>query len=241
MTGEIEWAGVDLSFLEEIIYVDDVIVEEPPETGRPARKIDRYKVPGRNGDIILTQDAWENVERSYDIIVHGRSYSEATAALADWLYGPRGYRRLWDSFDPEVYRLACVSEDTRIRNLVNTNGRCTIEFDCDPRRFLLIGESSITLTETDTVTNPTAFIALPMITVYGSGNGTISCGGKTIAITEITDGMVLDSERQDAYLGTVNLNSTVSGAFPVIPSGEQTIMITGGITSVTMAPNWWTL
>lgn len=235
MIGEITWAGVPLS------TVTNVLIENAPETNRPARKVDRYEVPGRNGDIVVAQDAWENVPRTYDLVAYGGDYNQMTSALMEWLYAPSGYQRLEDSFDALVYRLAYVSEATDIENLVNENGRCTVSFECDPRRFLKTGESAVTLSETGKITNPTRFTAKPIITVSGSGNGTIECGGNTITIAGIYDGMTIDCEQMDAYAGTTNLNNLVSGSFPVIPGGEQTITITGGITSISVVPNWWTL
>ena len=235
MIGEITWAGVPLS------TVTNVLIENAPETNRPARKVDRYEVPGRNGDIVVAQDAWENVPRTYDLVAYGGDYNQMTSALMEWLYAPSGYQRLEDSFDALVYRLAYVSEATDIENLVNENGRCTVSFKCDPRRFLKTGESAVTLSGTGTITNPTRFTAKPVITVSGSGNGTIECGGNTITIAGIYDGMTIDCEQMDAYAGTTNLNNLVSGSFPVIPGGEQTITITGGITSISVVPNWWTL
>ena len=235
MNGEITWAGVPLS------TVTNVLIENAPETNRPARKVDRYEVPGRNGDIVVAQDAWENVPRTYDLVAYGGDYNQMTSALMEWLYAPSGYQRLEDSFDALVYRLAYVSEATDIENLVNENGRCTVSFECDPRRFLKTGESAVTLSGTGTITNPTRFAAKPVITVSGSGNGTIECGGNTITIAGIYDGMTIDCEQMDAYAGTTNLNNLVSGSFPVIPGGEQTITITGGITSISVVPNWWTL
>lgn len=235
MNGEITWAGVPLS------TVTNVLIENAPETNRPARKVDRYEVPGRNGDIVVAQDAWENVPRTYDLVAYGGDYNQMTSALMDWLYAPSGYQRLEDSFDALVYRLAYVSEATDIENLVNENGRCTVSFECDPRRFLKTGESAVSLSGTGTITNPTRFTAKPVITVSGSGNGTIECGGNTITIAGIYDSMTIDCEQMDAYVGTTNLNNLVSGSFPVIPGGEQTITITGGITSISVVPNWWTL
>lgn len=232
MRGEITWAGVALSSL------GNVLIEEAPETNRPARKVDRYEVPGRNGDIVVPQNAWENVPREYALAIYAGDYNEMASALMSWLYAPVGYQRLQDSFDAYVYRLAYVSAETDIDNLKNTDGRCRIEFECDPRRFLLSGETAVT---GGNVTNPTAFVAKPIITVRGSGSGTVSCGGKTLTISGIVDGMILDCERMNAYEGTTNLNNLVSGGFPVIPGGAQEITFTGGVTSVEVVPNWWTI
>ncbi|MBR3236877.1 MAG: hypothetical protein IKF99_00405 [Oscillospiraceae bacterium] len=238
MSWDITWAGVALSTLG-----CNAIVEEAPETNRPRKKVDRYEVPGRNGDIIISQGAFENVQRRYNLEVHDdlTDYDTAAAELMAWLYVPEGYQRLTDTFDTAVYRKAFVYEDTDIENMVNTDGRCTVQFECDPRRFLLTGETVTTLTGSGTITNPTSFTSRPSIEVHGSGNGTITAGGNTITITGIVDGMVLDCDSQNAYKGTSNYNSLITGVFPVIPGGSQTITITGGITSIKVTPNWWTI
>lgn len=236
MRGEIAWAGVYLSSL------NNIIIEHAPQSNRPERKVDRYKVPGRNGDIVVPQNAWENVRRSYDLAIIGTDYDTAASELMSWLYAPSGYQRLTDSFDTAVYRRAYVSEETDIENLMNTTGRCTIVFECDPRRFLKTGETSVTLANgTRSYTNPTRFEARPVITVHGSGSGTITAYNKQITISSITEGMVIDCEAQEAYLGTSNLNSDVSGTFPTLGPGTRNIIIGGGITSIDMVPNWWTL
>ena len=55
MSGIITWNGVSSDTL-------GIYVEKAPSMNRPARKMDSYDVPGRNGSIIRMQDAWENVE-----------------------------------------------------------------------------------------------------------------------------------------------------------------------------------
>lgn len=232
----ITWAGVSSRDL-------GLVVDQIPNLNRPARKADVYNVPGRDGDIVVMQDAWENVDQSYTIWGHGSARNSATAigyTISEWLFAPTGYQELSDSFDPGHFRKAYFLGPFDVENTLTRYGRATITFSCDPRRFVA-GVTPITLSATGNVTNPTPFTARPAITVHGSGNGTIECGGNTITIAGIYDGMVLDCDAQGAYYPGVNLNSLVSGSFPVIPGGTQTITITGGITSVEVAPNWWTL
>ena len=241
MNGEITWAGTTLSSLALNWVNGDVLIEHAPETNRPRRKMDRYEVPGRNGDVVIVQDAFENVSRNYDLVVFGGDYDSMAADLMAWLYAPEGYQRLTDSFDSSVYRRAYVREDVDIENLMTTDGKCTVIFECDPRRFLLAGEQVTSISGTDTITNPTRFTAKPTLTVYGSGPATIEAGGKTVEITAIYDGMVLDCENCTASYNGSNLNHVVSGSFPEIPAGTQTITITGGVTLVEIVPNWWTI
>lgn len=218
-------------------------VERIPNANRPERKYERYSVPGRNGDIFVPQDAWENVEQSYTVW-GGRDKGDAVDLgyeIAEWLFAPEGYQRLEDTYDPRHYRKAMFVGPFDFENFMLRQGKTELTFDCDPRRFLLSGETARGFSATGTITNPTAFTARPVITVHGSGNGTIECGDCPITIAGIYDGMVIDCERQDAYSGDTNLNNLISGVFPVIPGGAQTITITGGITSIEVVPNWWTI
>lgn len=219
-------------------------IEYIPHQNRPARKVDVYSVPGRNGDIIVPQDAWENVEQSYSVWGGANARNSATETgykIANWLFSSFAYERLEDSYDTTHYRKAAFIGSFDFESVFTRYGRAELTFTCDPRRFLLTGETSVTLTGTGTITNPTPFTARPVIVVHGTGSATIECGGKTLTIAGIVDGMTLDCELQDAYNGATNLNSLVSGYYPVINGGEQTITVTGGITSIEVTPNWWEL
>ena len=232
----ITWAGVSSKDL-------GLIVDQIPSMNRPARKMDVYNVPGRSGDIVVMQDAWENVEQSYTIWGHGATRNSATDVgytIAEWLFAPSGYQELSDTFDPDHYRRAYFIGPFDVENTLTRYGKATITFRCDPRRFVA-NVAPITLSATGNVMNPTPFPSKPVITVSGSGNGSITAGGKTLTIAGIYDGMVIDCENMTAYSGDTNLNNLISGSFPIIPSGEQEITLTGGITSIEVAPNWWTL
>lgn len=221
-----------------------VTVERYPSLDRPQRKVERFSVPGRSGDIIMVQDAWENYEQDYEIFAGSRSFGAAPAAfisVADWLYSKSGYQRLEDTYEPDYYRLACFEGPFEVENALSQFGRATITFNCQPQRFLKSGETAVTLTTSTTMSNPTSFTAKPVITVHGSGSGTITCGYKALTISSITDGMIIDSEKQDAYYSATNLNNVVSGSYPVIPGGNHIMAISGGITSIEVVPNWWTL
>lgn len=220
-----------------------IIITAAPEITIPERKFDTYSVPGRNGNIIRQQNAWENVEQTYEIAYWDEAYPTDTAALAAWLHGQSGYQRLSDSFDPDHFRLAYVVNETDTVNLMAKAGTAELQFNCDPRRFLVIGETATSYTEASTITNPTAFIAKPQVQVYGlqNGSGTISIGGKTMQIDAITPGMIIDGEAQNASIGTTNLNSRVTGDWPELVPGVNTVAFTGAVTSVVVTPNFWTL
>ena len=83
---------------------------------------------------------------------------------------------------------------------------------------------------------------MPLIRVSGTGAGNLYIGKYTVVIKSIDDYVMLDSDTQNAYKGTINKNSTISAPeFPVLEPGESGINWSGGITSVEIIPRWWTV
>ena len=219
-----------------------VIVERYPNINIPARKQEKVSVPGRNGDILIQTDAFENVTQRYDIYISAEKPKLPRIArlVAEWLC-VKGYQRLEDSYFLDSYRLASYAGSLEIENILNRFGRASIEFDCKPQRFLLDGEIVAEFTEAGEIVNPTPFASAPLIKVIGNGSGTVTIGEKTISLTGISGYVFLDSDIQDAYKGLENKNASMTGDFLKIESGLQVVSFTGGITGLEITPRWWTL
>lgn len=222
-----------------------VIVERYPSVTLAGRKLDAQAVPGRNGDLLFEQNAYQNYIQSYEVYMSAERIRlpRAMREVANWLCGPSGYQKLEDDYDVETYRRAYFAGPLDVESIMHRFGRATIEFSCQPQRFLRAGDQTMELSQGEALLNPTAFTALPLITVAGTGAGTLTVGGATVTINSMPRGIVvLDSDTQNAYYGAFNLNSTVSASeFPTLPAGESPVRWTGGITSVKIKPRWWTL
>ncbi len=75
----------------------------------------------------------------------------------------------------------------------------------------------------------------PLITVAGSGTVEFSVNGNTICrytFPEETDTVILDSEKQDAYLGSVLKNRGMVGEFPVFEKGDNVLSWSGTVESI---------
>ena len=232
------------------------LVQHPPEYTFPEKDYEAIHVPGRNGDIITDSGTWKNTERKYDLAIDARkiSYTEIASSLVQWLHSTSTYARLEDSYEPDYYRMAVYKDTGSITNLYNKAGMIEVTFNCKPQRFLKSGEDKFIFANTGVVgtslpngtnfRNPTGFIAKPKIVVHGSGSGEISIGKSKVSISDIVDGMIIDSEIRNVYLRDLNLNSKVSfDDFPVLLPGDEnnTVIFTGGITSIEITPRWWTL
>ncbi|MBQ0142252.1 MAG: hypothetical protein KBT06_05555 [Prevotellaceae bacterium] len=156
-----------------------IIVEHYPSYDIPEKDYDVVHVPGRNGDILIDKGSYQNVNRTYDLAVgsyEDDTYISLVRNLISWLCSSKGYTRLSDSYEPDCYRMAVYKDANTIENILNKAGRASITFDCKPQRFLLTGDVPVTFTAAGTISNPTLFDSKPIITITGSGYGTLIIG-----------------------------------------------------------------
>ena len=221
-----------------------IVVSEAPSFDKPVRKNTVNKIPGRNGAVIFQEDAYEDVTRSYKAWIADYAREDLVSAVSDftaWLYSKKGYQRLEDNFEPDIYRLAYFDGGENITNELTQYGSTVIRFTCRPERFLKEGEKEITVSNGDSIYNPTRFESKPLIYIEGSGEIHVSIKGTTI-VANVDDYIYIDCERMNAYrLGTENKNGEISGTFPVIVPGTNGIGITGSATKVVLVPRYFTI
>ena len=232
-----------------------MVVSKAPAFDKPTRKQTIYNVPGRNGSIIFQQDAFEDVERAYDVwIDENTEYDsggtpvsgtlpERIHAFTAWLNSKTGWQELEDSFETDYFRLAYYSGGNDFSNEMMAYGRSKLTFTCRPERFLKSAKTAVTVTSGQTLTNPTKFTSKPLIHIEVSSPRTIgiTLGGMTISAA-VTDYINIDCDSMNAYrLPTENKNSSVTGSIPVMPSGANTITIAGSPSLVQITPRYFTV
>lgn len=222
--------------------------EKYPGLGAPRRKVTKVQVPGRNGDIHYDEGAFENYPQRYECYFHGeQSAPDMAHGVKGWLLGAAGYRRLEDVYDPTHFRMASFTGPMDIENRLNQYGRCVVEFDCMPQAFLKGGEFPVEFTTNGTLYNPTEFVAIPLVRLYGSGSGSVGIGGVAVQVLEIEDQLVLDCESMNCYRdggegAAENKNRAIDAPeFPSLGPGENAIILSGGITKIEIIPRWWEL
>ena len=222
-----------------------MIIEHYPSIILPNRSQDIQKVPGRNGDIVLTNGSFENYEQSYSAFLDAKNIGKLEQVMpkvVDWLLGHEGYQRLEDSYFPDVYRMAYYSGGSEFISLFNEYGEGTLTFNCAPEKYYKTGEWPITMSKNQVLMNPSSFTANPLILVNGSGSGTLTFNGSNVTITNIGTSVTIDVKLHKAYNGTTNRNNTINGMYENLRLEKSTtITWSGGITSVDITPRWWTI
>lgn len=207
----------------------------------PERAYDVITIPGRNGALLGSERRLDNIEVSYPAFIYS-NLKNNIAGLRSFLLSRVGYKRLIDTYHPSEYRLGYYAGGLDAEMTAKLDaGQFDLTFNCKPQRFLLSGDTPVTLTASGTVTNPTLFDAQPLIRVYGTGSITVN--GVTITISEADSYTDIDCELMEAYKGSALKNYAISldsTDFPVLSSGNNTITL-NGVTSATITPRWWTL
>lgn len=158
----------------------------------PERAIEYKEIPGRNGAFALDLGYWNNIEVKYTAVNYEEdfaTFSSRLRAFRNALASKKGYQRLEDTFHPDEYRMAILSDGLEIKPIMyNTAAQFEIKFNCKPQRYLTSGETEITVTSGQTITNPTAYDASPLIMSQGSGY--ILLGDKRINLSNEAFGTI---------------------------------------------------
>ena len=201
----------------------------------PKRDIEAVTVPGRNGDIMIDNGRYENVDITYKCLMLKQFKTEFSAFVA-YLMANEGYQRLEDTFHPDEFRLAIVQKVVKPKLYDYDNANFSLTFNCKPQRYLKSGEEIITLNDGGTIYNETVYTAKPLIRAYSAG--TLTVNGKNFIISSVSEYVDIDCDLMTAYKGSTNKNNTVSGVFPELIPGTNTITYTGKLE---IMPRWWRL
>lgn len=236
-----------------------LVIQAPPTYTFPAKDLSTSHVPGRNGDIILDNYCYKNVDRTYSIASvfrPGTNFISNSERIIKWLTSSTGYCRLEDSYDPFVYRMASFSASGSLSNYYNQATSISITFNCKPQRFLKIGEKKTCYSGSEiTIANPTSETALPLITISGmpqtsddnillmtvsnTDSGKVSSSITITKLPEDENAITLDSEEQVVYYEDQNGSKKDRNAylnfngtdFPKFPDGTNKISIAKYIKS----------
>lgn len=209
----------------------------------PERDTEDIEIPGRSGTLTVDNGRWRNISVSYKVFVFGAKATQHIDAIREWLLTAIGYTRLEDSYHTDSYRMARYSGNIEWDvNLLAQCGEATLTFECWPQRYLKTGETAQTVKSGGKLSNPTACPALPVLVLTLTGSAKLQVGSTQVAIEGYTGQMTIDCNLQDAYTDGKNLNQYITAPdFPILEAGTTQISWTGGISSLSVTPRWWTL
>ena len=212
-----------------------IVLNEAPKIVRPEERIDHVTIPGRSGDMTLTEgeDIYQSYIQPLSIAVNGAANVRDVEA---WLVGTG---TLTLSSQPDLVQNARVIGAVELRkhsrNLDWWEG--DVQFYCEPVKHA-VNEQPISVTVRGAaIENPGDMIAFPRIEITGSGPVTLMIGGRTLVIPECVSGWVIDSENEWILQVNTPQGNVCSGDFPVLEKGTNYVTYTGAVTSLLVTPN----
>lgn len=205
----------------------------------PARNREVINVPGRNGALMIDNGRYDNIDVVYHAFVYD-NFSVNIEGLRNLLLSRTSYKTLKDTYHPDEFRQGIYKGNFQA-DVVEwlQAGEFDLTFDCKPQRFLESGEETSEFTANGVLLNPTMQTAKPLLRVYGTGVYAVNGRQMTISSADVyTD---IDCDTMDAFKGLTNCNNNISGDFPELVPGENTVSIVSGITKIEIVPRWWVL
>lgn len=165
-----------------------IIVSNDNGFESPERDVEEIEIPGRNGTLLIDNGRFKNQTLTYNCILRS-DFSDQMDAFRAALCAQFGYQRIEDSFHPDVYRMGRIKgEITPKAGSQYQNGYFDVNFDVKPQKFLLTGETAVTVASGGVITNPTAYPAKPLLEVKGYGE--IDINGAAVKISNSVLGYV---------------------------------------------------
>lgn len=102
---------------------------------KPQKKVTFYSIPGRSGDLSITEGAWENVQIPVNCYIKA-SFSSEFNSLVYAISQVDGYKKLYFGEDSSYYRLAQVTDEiVPVIGQDAKDGQFEIVFNCMPGRY----------------------------------------------------------------------------------------------------------
>lgn len=226
--------------------------------GAPKRSYNKVQIPGRNSSLLIDNGYYEDAEIEYKSVgfVEDFFYPEKDklekriAAVRDWLLSPLGYKRLEDTWHPDEYRMAYIS-DTFSPTMIDSleGGMVDLKFTAMPQRFFKSGESYVEIPAESSLhlINPTNMSAIPEFYFTGVCKIEIVSDDNTYIIGISGNALVnIDTDFNAVYDNTL-LNSYFYydlGGKDKLELGKDTtirnIARQSGVKAY-IKPNWWRL
>lgn len=222
----INWKGTSSA------AITGLLISELPPITKPEMRVTRTEIDGRPGDIIdeLGYSAYQKTIKI--ALTHGYDVDAVVKYLT-------GSGALILNNEPTRQYTARIVAGVDFDKLLRFK-TATVKFEVQPYKKL-VNEEATTLN----ITNQHSLVvasaglepSLPAIRLEGTGVIWITVGGLSVFSVNINEGyVIIDSETQEAYITGALKNNFMTGEFPTLQPGNNTIGWTGTLTKITVEP-----
>lgn len=214
--------------------IEGLMICELPPIIKPTMRVLETEIDGVDGSII-EELGYQAYDKELKI---GLTYNYDIDKIIKYF---NGSGNIVFSNEPNKFYKVKIIEQINYERLIRFK-TATIKFRVQPFKYLY-GETY------QKFENPTGKViaineglenSKPLIRLKGSGTIEFKLDGTTIFSYIFPSGeteVVIDSEKQDAYLGSVLKNRNMIGEFPILKSGNNEITWSGNLTEIYLIAN----
>lgn len=225
---KIIWKGIDSDSIKGLL------ISELPPISKPKMKTTITKIDGRDGDVIeeLGYESYIKtlkigLTKDYDLDLIIKYFSGS----GDLILSNESNR---------IYK--CTIVDKIDYEKLLRFKKATIKFHTQPFKYLN-NEEIIDLDISDEtsliVENKGLEISKPIIKLIGSGTIEVAINNSTFFIYKFPDDeneVTIDSQEEEAYLDGIYKNRNMTGIFPLLEPGKNSISWSGDLSKIIIEP-----
>ena len=214
---------------------NQVYMPSRPAIPSNEERIDFKEIPGRDGSV-----SYSNGYKDREFPIDFNAYDDTNVHIKMRSINPIfvGAKTIRFTDDPDIFykvkQMRVADKERPFPNLYNF----TVDTIIEPFDYMISGTYKIRARNGNVIKNQGTYASTPIITVYGTGEATISIGAYSFYIKNLNGSATINSEALKCYKGTENVETQVKGSFPIFDVGSSKIKLPGNVTHLDIIPNW---
>ena len=142
--------------------------------------------------------------------------------------------------EPDKVLRASIYNKISVADMIYLYNSFLLQFRVQPFKYSVnAAGDALELTAPTTIRNSGTVYSEPLITVYGSGDITLSINGNSYPLRNVQESITIDSEMMEVFKGNANQNGKYGGVeFPRFEVGKNEIRWTGNVSKIKVQPRW---
>ena len=211
--------------------IKGLLISELPPIRKPNMRAKETVIDGVDGSII-EELGYESYDRT---VIIGLKIGADVDKISEFFTGSG---KVVFSNEPDRYYIATITKSIDYERMLRYKV-AKVTFRVQPFKYDRVEVPRQATSERTSmiIENLGNHTAKPIITIQGSGKVYLTLNGNAVCDYEFPSGessVVIDSEKQDAYLGDVLKNRDMNGDFPIFQKGNNTLAWSGTVTSITI-------
>ena len=212
--------------------IKGLVISELPPISKPNMRVAETAIDGVDGSII-EELGYESYDKQ---LIIGITQNADINAIIEYFTGEGEV--VFSNESDKYYKAKIFSRIDFAR--LGRFKTATVTFRVQPFKYEYLEEATILedgMTEI-IINNIGNYQSRPIIEIKGTGEVTFTVNGNTLfryTFPEGEDTVIIDSQKQDAYMGTNLKNRNMVGEFPIFGIGENIITWDGAVTGITIS------